>query len=270
VLGNPVGTDGLVVRRVEHVGRQADEHRAHRLGGRDLDRPPQHPQQRTGVDDAGGVLGDGLGHRHQVGRHLGVHGVVAHARLAGDDDERRVAAHGLVHHADAVAESDAAVQLHHGRSLRDPGVPVAHRHRDGLLHRQDVVEVGVRLEGIEEALLDGAGIAEHRVDAVGEELLDDRLPAGACRGLGRGRTGGVSRARVAHVHLGRVPLAPGWRLVTSRSAVGRSPAPRPSARRPASSPASSGRSGTGSRGPSNACARHRRGTGRPGRWRRAG
>ena len=70
-----------------------------------------------------------LGHRDQVGRHLRVHRVVADARLAGDDDQRRVAALGLVHHADAVAEADAPVQLHERRPARRAGVAVGHRRR---------------------------------------------------------------------------------------------------------------------------------------------
>ena len=112
VSGNDVGTTVLVVRRVEHVHRQRDEDRAHRRRGGDLDRPPQHAQQRaSGRRRASPTWSPARAIDDEVGGHLGVHRVVADARLAGDHDERRVAALGLVHHADAVAEADAAVEL---------------------------------------------------------------------------------------------------------------------------------------------------------------
>ena len=61
----------------------------------ELDRAPQQPQQgRGGVDDPRRPLGHRPGHRDEVGGHLRVHRVVAHAGLAGDHDQRRAAALG--------------------------------------------------------------------------------------------------------------------------------------------------------------------------------
>ena len=83
-------------------------------------------------------LGDRLGDRDQIGRHLGVHRVVADAGLARDHDQRRLAPLGLVHHADAVAEADAAVELDDRRFLGRAGVAVGRRDRDRLLQPEDV------------------------------------------------------------------------------------------------------------------------------------
>ncbi len=72
--------DQLVVELVQHVHRQGHEDRSARRGHRDLDRAAEHPQQRPRVDHPGCPLGHRPGHRHQVGRHLRVHRVVARCR----------------------------------------------------------------------------------------------------------------------------------------------------------------------------------------------
>ena len=108
--------DGLVIRRIEHVGRQRHEDRAHRWRGRDLDGATEDAQERPGIDHARGPLRHRPRDAHQVRRHLGVHGVVAETGLSRDDDERAAAALRLVEHADPVPEADAAVQLDHRRA----------------------------------------------------------------------------------------------------------------------------------------------------------
>ena len=142
--GCDVGTTSSSIVGVEHVHRQRHEHRPARRRRGDLDRPAQHAQRRGRVDDARRPLRHRLRHRDEVGGHLGVHRVVADARLAGDHDERRPAALGLVHHPDPVAEPDAAVQLDERRLLGRARVAVGDPDRDRLLQRRDVAHLRVR------------------------------------------------------------------------------------------------------------------------------
>ena len=175
VSGNDVGTTSSSSGASSTSIGSADEDRA-RIGG--VAAILIARRSTRSVDDGSitrvAHFVTGLRHRDEVGGHLRVHRVVADAGLAGDHDERRVAALRLVHHPDPVAEADAAVQLDERRLLRRAGVAVGHRDRDRLLQRRDVPHVGVLAERVEEPLLDRAGVAEHVRDPVGEQLLDDR------------------------------------------------------------------------------------------------
>ena len=119
-------------------------------------------------------LVDRPGHCHEIRGHLGVHGLVAEPRVTGQHHERRVAAVGLVDHANRVAEADAGVELDDRRSLRGSGVPVGHRYRDRLLEGQDVGQLRVVAQGVKEALLGRARVPEHVLNAIGEQLFEDR------------------------------------------------------------------------------------------------
>ncbi len=170
---------GLGVELVQHVHRQCDEHGPARRGERDLHGPPHGAQDGSRIGDAGRVLGHGPGHRHQVGRHLRVHGVVAHPGVACDDDERGVAAQRLVEHPDAVAQAHSGVQLEQGRAAGRPGVPVGDTGGHGLLEGQYVPEVLRRVDRVEESLFHRPRISEHHIQAVGLELLDQPFPSGS-------------------------------------------------------------------------------------------
>src|SRR5579871_3584463 len=83
-------------------------------------------------------------------------------------------AHRLIHHADAIAQTNAAVKLHHRRLLGRAGVTVTNTDRDCLLQPHNVMKIGVLLQRIKEALLDRPWIAEHVMNVVGKKLLDHR------------------------------------------------------------------------------------------------
>jgi hypothetical protein len=70
--------------------------------------------------------------------------------------------------------------------LRRARVAVGHQHGHRLLQRQHVPHFRVLAERVQEPLLDGPGVAEHVVHAVGEQLLEDRE---ATRLLGRAPLG---------------------------------------------------------------------------------
>ena len=84
-----------------------------------------------------------------------------------------MAALGLEQRADAVTHAGCAMQLHQRRALRGAGVAIACQHGDRFLERQDVLHLRVVGQCIQETLLHRAGIAEHKIHPVGEELFDD-------------------------------------------------------------------------------------------------
>ena len=67
-------------------------------------------------------------------------------------------------------------------------VPVPVHEGDGFLQRKGVLHPRVFADGIQEPLLHGPRVAEHVLDAVCQELLDDREAAGL---LSRGRLFGA-------------------------------------------------------------------------------
>jgi hypothetical protein len=89
-----------------------------------------------------------------------------------------MAALGLVDRADRVPEARRAMNLGDGRPLGGAGVPVRRHDRDRLLEGQDVVQRREVAERVQEALLHGARVPEDVRDAVGDELLEDGVPAG--------------------------------------------------------------------------------------------
>ena len=162
----------LLVRRVEDVRRQTHEDRSGRRSGGHLDGASYHPEHGLRIDDAGGPLGDRPRHGDEIGCHLGVHGVVLDAGLAGDHDERRPAAFGLVQVADGITHARAGVNLNERRLPGSARVAVRYQNGDRLLQRQHVLQLGVVGESIQKALLDRARIPEHMREPVGDELLD--------------------------------------------------------------------------------------------------
>ena len=116
--------DRLVVGRVENILGHGEKDGAEGRRCRHLEATPQQAEQTAGIDHPGRVLGDRAGHGDQIRRHLRVHRIVSGAGLAHDDEQGRAPALGVIEAADGVAETDAAMQLHHRRPLRRLGVTV--------------------------------------------------------------------------------------------------------------------------------------------------
>jgi hypothetical protein len=71
---------------------------------------------------------------------LRVHRIVGSAGLARDDEQGRAPALGVIEAADGVAETDAAMQLHHRRFLRRLGVAVGDANDSRFLQPQNVAD----------------------------------------------------------------------------------------------------------------------------------
>src|SRR5215469_8444289 len=174
--GNPShrergGNHVFLIWSVEDIHRQTDKHGSHRWCGRYLDGTTQHTQERGRVHHSGCPLCHWLCHSHHVGCHLRVHGIVPNAGLSIDDDQGSMATLGLIHHANPVAQANATVQLHDCWPLGCTGVTVGYGHRHCLLECEDVLKILIVAHGIQEALLDSTGIAEHVVDTVRKKLV---------------------------------------------------------------------------------------------------
>src|SRR5512134_669883 len=82
---------------------------------------------------------------------------------------------GVVEAANAVAEADAAVQLHDRRLSGGLGIAVGDAGNRRLLQAQDVAHVRKAGNFIKQTFLAAAGIAEHVHDAVSAKLLKKLL-----------------------------------------------------------------------------------------------
>jgi len=174
---------------VHHVCRYGDERRAARRFQRQLEGAAQEDGQFGGVAGLDGPLRERLGQAHDVAREERVLAGAALRVLTGVDDERCAGAERVVKHAHRVAEAGRDVQLQEGRPARGARVTVGDARRDAFVEREYVFELRVVLQGVQEALLGGAGIAEDVLRTVCQELLDHQVPAGeACHvGLLSGR-----------------------------------------------------------------------------------
>ena len=162
---------------VHHVGRDGDEDGAScRLGGV-LEGAAQQDGHLGGVSGLRGPLGDRLGQADEIARQDRLLRRATLLVLAGVDDQRRAGAVGVVEHAHRVAEAGHDVQLQERGPSRGARVAVRDAGGDGLLQRQDVLELRVVLEGVDERLLGGAGVAEDVLRPLGEELFDHGVAA---------------------------------------------------------------------------------------------
>ena len=96
--------------------------------------------------------------------------------LAGVNDKRGAGAVAVVQHAHRVAESRHDVQLEKGRPARSARVAIGDTGSYGFLQRQNVLDLRIVLEGVDESLLGGTGIAEDVLRPLGEELLKHCVP----------------------------------------------------------------------------------------------
>jgi hypothetical protein len=98
--------------------------------------------------------------------------------LAGGDKDRGAGLLGVVEHAHGVAEAGRDVEVEHGEPARGLRVAVGHRHQGGLLQAEHVTDVVLDCEGVHQRQFGGAGIAEHDLDPLLFEQVEERALSG--------------------------------------------------------------------------------------------
>ena len=164
---------------LQDVARQRQEHRPGRRRERGLDgamhADAAGPARRC---TSAAHLTNG---RASVGRSADRIGSVSDVfvvLLAGGDQDRRARLLGVVEHAHGVAEPGRDVKVEHRELAGGLRIAVRHRHQRRLLQAEDVADVVLDREGIHQRQLGGAGIAEHDLDA----LLLEQIEEGALSG----------------------------------------------------------------------------------------
>ena len=191
---------------LEDVAGQRQEHRAGRRRQRGFYRAMHVDRQIFGAMHLGGPFDERPRQGRQVGGQHRLGDEVFVVLLAGGDQHRRVRLHGVVEHAHGIAEPGRDVEIEHREIAGGLGIAVGHRHQGGLLEAQDVADVVLDREGIHQRQFGGAGIAEHHLDALlleqveegafsthyGQDFLQRDCLAesdGDCRGRGLARSG---------------------------------------------------------------------------------
>ncbi len=108
----------------------------------------------------------------------GFRGGEALLMLAGGDEDGRARLLRIIEHAHCVAETRRNVQIDDGELARRLGVAVRHGDDHRLLQAEHVAQLVLRREGIHERQFRGPGIAEHDLDA----LLLEQVEEGALTG----------------------------------------------------------------------------------------
>jgi hypothetical protein len=173
--------DGLHVGRLQRRARVGHVDRARRVGGGVLERAPRDGRDSPGLPHLPSPLGDVLD-----GAHLG-EPRARHQRAVvavGSD-----VAHGRGHHhgravevrvlelAGTLPRSRGQVHVDEGWPARCLGIAVGRREHERLREEQDRLHAGDGQEGIEEPGLRAAGIGERVADPLGQQLMDQELPA---------------------------------------------------------------------------------------------
>ena len=123
-------------------------------------------------------LGDWFGQSNHVAGHVGFHRQVAHSGLASEDQQGRVPLFRLPHGPECVCQTGHAVNLHEPGAAAGARVAIGRHDGHGLLITQNVAQpIPVVGQRVEEALFLRPGQTEHMLEAVGDELLQDRVVA---------------------------------------------------------------------------------------------
>ena len=163
---------------VEHVAGQGQEHRTRRRGHGDLGGPSNHPRQIFRPGNLEGPLDARRGHRHQLAIEHRFHEAVSLFLLSGTDDDGRAAPVCVEDGAHGVPQAGCDMHVAGGEPARGAGEPVGHRHDDGLLESEHVVEIGVLGERVHHRQFGRARIAEQVSDAfVLQDAQEDRAAA---------------------------------------------------------------------------------------------
>ena len=153
----------------------------HRPGGRrqrGLDGAVHQPRQVGEAMHLGRPFDERTRQRREVGREHRLGDEIFEILLAGGDENGRCRLHRVVEHAHGVAEPGRDMEIEHGELARRLRVAVGHRHQRSFLQAEHVSDVVLDREGVHQRQLGGAGIAEHQLDA----LLSQQIEEGTLSG----------------------------------------------------------------------------------------
>ena len=121
---------------IEHVARQADEHRSGRRGQRQLGRAAHDARQVFGARDLDRPFDHGLGDRQQRVVEQRLEQAVALLLLARGHDQRRTGELRVVERAYRIAQARGDMQAAGGEPAGGARVTVGHRHHHGFLQHR--------------------------------------------------------------------------------------------------------------------------------------
>ena len=162
----------------QNVAGQRQKYRTGRRRQRGLDRAVHVERQVLRAMHLRRPFDERPCQRREVGGEHRLGGDIFEVLLPGGDQHRRVGLHGVVQHAHGVAEPGRDVQVEHRELAGGLRVAVGHRHQRRLLQAEDVADVVLDREGIHQRQFGGARIAEHHLDA----LLLEQIEEGAFSG----------------------------------------------------------------------------------------
>lgn len=167
----------------QHVFRQCDHHGARQAGGGDLDRTEQRFRQARGIGNLGGPFGDGPEHADVVDLLERVAPQVAGGNLA----DQQQAGHAVllrgVHGDGGVAGTGTAAHAGDAGPPGQPRIGQGHEPGAGLVAAHDRINVGASVQGVQQAEVALAGDAEHPVDPMSDQGVDQqRSCGGVCLG----------------------------------------------------------------------------------------
>ena len=171
-------------RLLEHVARQADEHRAGRRRERNLDRAPDDPRQILDARRLDCPLDERLRHRHQRVVEQRFEQPVPLLLLAGRQDDRRSRELRVVERAHRIAQPGRDVHVRRGDPAGCAGVAVGHPDHDRFLEAKYELELREVGHDFHDRQLGRTRIAEEMRDALVDEKLEERGAAVADRHVG--------------------------------------------------------------------------------------
>ncbi len=164
----------------EDVARQRQEHRTGRRRQRGLRRAVHETRQVGEAMHLGRPFHQRPRDRRQVGPQDRLGGVEFLVVLAGGDEDRRACLLRVVEHAHGVAEPGRDVQVDHRELAGGLGIAVGHADHGRLLQAEHVAQLVVDRERVHQRQFGRAGIAEHDLDALLLEQLEEGAFSGHC------------------------------------------------------------------------------------------
>ena len=168
----------------EDIFGDGDHHRPRCARRRGPDRAQQSFRHARGIEDFRDPLGDRAVHGAVVDLLEGVAAGVAGGDLADDQDERHLVLPGRMHRDRRIAGAGAAAHAGDAGPPGEPRIGDCHEAGAGLVPARHRVDVAAAVKGIEQAEIALAGHAEHAVDAVGDQAVDDQFTNRAHRPQG--------------------------------------------------------------------------------------
>ena len=162
---------------LEHVDRQADEHRPGRRVGGDLQRAVHDQRELVGALDLHAPLGERRGHGHQVVAEHRPPQPQPGVLLPRRHHEGGARLERVVEHPERIAQAGGHVDVDHADPPARLRVVAGGAERHALVQGHDVAQLRIVQQRVEDGALGRAGVAEDVLDPVAEETLHEDLLA---------------------------------------------------------------------------------------------